>query len=166
MLPGQNDSALSSGIWDGKLNYKAEIDATQQDTTEAQNPINNTKEDKQKTFSIRVEVNKLATGQNPLEVHKALSESLGQKAYFFIGGSPIDKSYYFLKSVELRYSNIDISRNGSPYRAEIMLEFVEDVVMRVEQEKAKETTTKDGKKTASKVSPSKAAKKAEAKIWD
>jgi hypothetical protein len=166
MPPGQKYDIVSSGSWDGNINYKSEIDATQQATTEAQEPINKKGDDKQKSFSINIVVNKLASGLDPLTVHKSLCKSLGKKSYFFIGGVPIDKSYYFLQSVELRYSNIDIAPDGTPYRAEISLAFVEDIIMRVQQQKAKETTDKKtGKQTASKVGASKAAKEEEIKKW-
>lgn len=165
MLPG-NNSRNSSGAWDGQFSYKSELDLQQQETTEAQNPINSTGEDKQKSFSIRLEVNKLADGLDPLAVHKSLCASQGKKSRFFIGSKPIDTSYYFLQGVELRYSNIDISPDGSPYRAEITLSFTEDVVMRTEKKENSVYTTESGSKSASKVGASKSAKKAaKESIW-
>ncbi len=164
-LPG-NNSRNSSGAWDGQFSYKSELDVEQQETTEAQNPINSTGEDKQKSFSIRVEVNRLAGGLDPLAVHKSLCSSMGKKSRFYIGSTPIDKSTYFLKDVELHYSNGDIAPDGTPFRADITLSFVEDVIMRKEQEKSKEpTTTENGKKSASKVGANKDAKKAEIERW-
>lgn len=165
MLPG-NNSRHSSGSWDGQFSYKAECDMQQQETTEAQNPINNTGEDKQKSFSVRLTVNKLADGLDPLEVHKSLCASQGKKSRFFIGAEPIDKSYYFLKGVELRFSNIDIAQDGKPYRAEITLSFVEDVIMRTEKKENSVYTTESGSKSASKVGASKSAKEsAKESIW-
>lgn len=164
MRPGQKIDILSSGSWDGVITYKREIDAQQQTTTEAQNPINKSGEDRQKSFSINIEVNKLASGKDPLTVHKSLMKSLGKKSLFFIGALPIDSSYYFLKSVEVRYSNIDIAADGSVYRAFMVLEFVEDVIMRVEK-KTSENSKNTGKPTASQTGASKAAKKAEIEKW-
>lgn len=166
-LPG-NNSKNSSGSWDGQFSYKSELDVKQQETTEAQNPINNTGEDKQKSFSIRVVVNELAGGKDPLKVHKSLCESLGKKSRFYIGSKPIDTSYYFLKGVELHYANADIAPDGTPYRADITLSFVEDVIMRKEQKDSKEPSASSkgsGKKSASKVGASKDAKKAEIERW-
>lgn len=172
MPPGQTLDILSSGTWDGLINYKSEADAQQQTTTEAQNPINKEQEDKQKSFSIKIEVNKLASGLDPLTIHKSLCKSLGTKSHFFIGALPIDTSYYFLKSVELRFSNSDIAPDGTPFRADISLQFEEDVIMRVEQKKAKETetttdngTNKSTKKSASRIGASKDAKAEEIKRW-
>lgn len=164
MLPGTK-SKNSSGTWDGQFSYKAECDVQQQETTEAQNPINNTGEDKQKSFSIRIVVNKLADGLDPLVVHKSLCASQGKKSYFYIGSKPIDSSYYFLKGVELHYSNIDIAPDGTPYRADITLSFIEDVIMRKEKSKGVSTTS-SGKKSAAKVGASKDAKKAEIERWE
>lgn len=167
MPPGKSYDAVSSGTWDGKITLTNEIDAKQQETTEAQNPINKEDGDKQKSFTISVEVNKLATGQDPLTVHKFLCNSIGKKSYFFIGSIPIDTSYYFLKNVELRYSNIDIAPNGDPYRAEITLSFVEDVIMRVEQKNTqKPTQSSSGGQTASNVGASNDAKRAAQSIWE
>lgn len=164
MRPGQKADNFSSGSWDGVINYKREIDAQQQTTTEAQNPINNKGDDKQKSFSINIEVNKFATGRDPLTVHKQLKKSLGKKSYFFIGSIPIDNSYYYLKSAELRFSNIDIAADGSVYRAFIVLEFVEDVIMRVNKKTSEKSKT-TGKQTASKIGATKEAKKAEIEKW-
>ena len=161
-LPGTNASN-SSGAWDGQFSYKAELDVEQQETTEAQNPILNKGEEKQKSFAIRVIVNTLADGLDPLKVHKSLCDSAGKKARFYIGAKPIDKSYYFLQSVDLRFSNIDISAGGKPYRAEIELQFVEDTVQRKETADNSNVWGEKGKKTAAKVGASKTSKSA---IWD
>lgn len=163
MLPG-NKRKDSSGSWDGQFSYKAECDVQQQETTEAQNPINNTGEDKQKSFSIRIVVNKLADGLDPLAVHKSLCASEGKKSHFYLGSKPIDSSYYFLQDVELHYSNIDIAPDGTPYRADITLSFVEDVIMRKKKGDGT-TTTSSGKKSAAKVGASKEAKISAKEVW-
>lgn len=153
LLPaGGKLAPAGSGIWDGVLNYSAGLEVTQEETTEGQNPLDKKGGDKPKDFSIRVEVNKIADGTSPLFTYKKWQNSLGKKGYFFIGNLPLDLSMYILKRVEFSYSNKDIAANGEPYRAEIILSFVEDVV----QKKADNAIKDDTKKT-----PSKAAKNAE-----
>lgn len=166
LLPaGGKIAPMGSGIWDGILNYSAGLDITQEETTEGQNPLDKKGGDKQKDFSIRVEVNKLADGTNPLLTYKHWQASLGKKGYFFVGNVPIDKSMYILKRVELSYANKDIAADGSPFRAEIILSFVEDVIQKKVDAEIKEEQQKPAEK--SKKTVSKSAKKAEkTATWD
>lgn len=160
MPPGKYDE-VSSGIWDGVITYSSEIDAEQQETTEAQNPIDQKGGDKQKSFSITVQVNKLATGQDPLLIYSLWVAEIGKCYPFFIGALPIDTSNYRLKSVGMSFQNADIAPDGAAFRIDINLDFEEDIILR----KKKETNESgDTKKTASNVGASKAAKKTE-NIW-
>lgn len=161
---GGKIAPMGSGIWDGSLNYSSELDIEQEETTEGQNPLDKKGGELAKEFSIRVQVNKIADGTSPLATYKKWQDSLGKKGYFFIGGAPIDNSMYILKRVEISFSNVDIAADGSPYRADIMLSFVEDVVQKkVDAEIKEQAAAGDTKKTVSK-----AAKKAEKQTatWD
>ncbi len=164
LLPaGGKIAPMGSGTWDGTLTYTSELDIEQEETTEAQNPLDKKGGDVAKEFSIRVDVNKIADGSTPLVVYKGWQCDLGKKGYFFIGNIPIDSSMYILKQVEISFNNKDIAADGSPYRADIMLTFVEDVVQKKVDAEIKEKAAEgDTKKTASK-----SAKKAEkSATWD
>lgn len=164
MPPGKAYGTASAGIWDGVFNYTAELDAEQQETTEAQNPLDVKGGDKQKGFSISVEVNKYATGQNPLAVYSRWIKALGKSSRFFIGTAPIDGSRYILKRVEIDFTNDDIAATGEPFRVFLSLEFIEDTILRISS-KGVEDEGDTTKKTASTVGPKKAEKKAEAGVF-
>lgn len=156
LLPPGRANIASAGIWDGMLNYASELEIAQQETAEAQNPLESKGGDRQKQFSLSVQVNKYATGQNPVDVHQAWMRSLGKTNYFFVGALPISPSRFMLTGVELHFTNRDIAADGSVYRADIYLTFAEDVLLRVPCNDAK------ADKSAVKVGAKKAAKKAEA----
>lgn len=160
LLPPGRANIASEGIWDGVLSYASELEAEQQETAEAQNPLEVKGGDKQKQFSISVQVNKYATGQNPVDVHQAWMRSLGKSNYFFVGALPISRSRFMLQSVELHFTNLDLAADGSVYRADIYLSFAEDILLRVPCDTVEET--EEGGKSAAKVGAKKAAKKAEA----
>ncbi len=162
LLPPGRANTASAGIWDGVLNYASELEAEQQETAEAQNPLEAKGGDKQKQFTISVQVNKYATGQNPVDVHQAWMRGLGKSNYFFVGALPISSSRFMLESVELHFSNRDIAADGSVYRADIHLSFVEDTLLRMPCGKAEETEA--GGTSAAKAGANKAAKKAEASL--
>lgn len=167
MPPGKYDIA-SSGIWDGIITHTSELDIEQQDTTEAQNPLDVKGGDKQKSFSINVQVNKLATGQDPLSVYASWVRDIGKSYPFFIGAVPIDASVYRLQSVNLSFQNADIAPNGAAFRVDIALDFEENTILRVASKGVEENENEDRstkKKTASNVGASKAAKDAEIKKW-
>lgn len=159
LLPaGGKIAPAGSGIWKGTLTYTSELNIEQEETTEGQNPLDNKGGDIPKEFFIQVEVNKIADGTNPLATYKKWQDSLGKKGYFFIGNTPIDTSMYILRQVEISFSNKDIAADGSPYRADIMLTFNEDVVQKKVDAEIKETAA---------ATVSKAAKKAEKKsVWE
>lgn len=173
MPAGKSYGAISSGMWDGAITYTSEIDAEQQETTEAQNPLDVKGGDKQRSFSITVEVNKLATGQDPLTVHALWCTSIGKTAPFFLGTIPLDGSKYRLKSVNLNLQNAYFAPDGSVYRATIGLDFEEDTILRITSKGVEDTEDATGdkkksgtttKKTASNVGATKAAKQSE-NIW-
>lgn len=166
--PGKAYGNFSAGSWDGVFNYTSELDAEQQETTEAQNPIDTKGGDKQKEFSIRVEANKYATGRNPLGIYRRWIQALGKSARFYIGSKPIDGSRYILKRVNIEFGKEDIAADGSPFRVFIDLEFIENTILRKSSngvEDKEENGEKTNKKTASKVAPKKAEKKAESGIF-
>lgn len=156
LLPPGRASRVSAGIWDGKLNYASELEARQQEATEAQNPLETTGSDKQKRFSLAVQANKYATGQNPVDVHQAWLLSLGKSHWFLVGALPLSPSRFMLESVELHFSNRDIAADGSVYRADIHLGFIENTLLRTPR------TGVDEGGSAAHAGPSPAAKKAEA----
>ncbi len=156
LLPPGRANVASAGIWDGVLNYASELEVEQQETAEAQNPLESKGGDRQKQFSLSVQVNKYATGQNPVDVHQSWMRSLGKTNYFFVGALPISPSRFMLTGVELHFTNRDIAADGSVYRADIYLTFAEDILLRVPCNDAK------ADKSAVKVGAKKAAKKAEA----
>lgn len=160
LLPPGRANIASAGIWDGVLNYTSELEAEQQETAEAQNPLETKGGDKQKEFTISVQVNKYATGQNPVDVHQSWMRSLGKTNYFFVGAMPLSRSRFMLTGVEFHFTNRDIAADGSVYRADIFLSFAEDILLRVPCETVQEDT--EGKASAVKVGAKKAAKKAEA----
>lgn len=152
---GRNLSIFYAGTWDGVLNYTRESDIEQQETTEAQNPLDYKGADKEKSFSITVTVNKLATGHDPLSVYKDWARDLGKKSRFFVGLVPIDTSAYILQRVEMQYQNADIAVSGAAYRMTITLTFAEDTLLQTKQPQDA------AKESAADIKPSKAAKQAE-----
>lgn len=156
-VPGAALELVCSGTWDGNINYSTEIDAEQEETTEAQNPIYVKGGDKPREFEIRVIVETLATGQDPLGVYKAWMRDLGKSNYFFMGMLPIDRSMYILRRVQYYMVNADIAADGTPRRAEITLSFAEDTILKVANKEVKEDN-EDTKKSACKVGKTKAGK--------
>lgn len=166
--PGKPYGKSSAGIWNGEINYSNELDAEQQETTEAQNPLDVKGGDKQKSFTISVEVNSYATGQNPLAVYNRWIQAIGKSARFYIGRAPIDGSRYILKRVDIDFSNEDIAASGAPFRVFLSLEFVEYTLLRISSQSVEALENENAaaaKKTASKVGPKKAEKKAEAGVF-
>mgnify|MGYP003297936748 CR=1 FL=1 len=167
MPAGGKKNPSGSGIWDGSINYAAELDIEQEETTEGQNPLDQKGGDKAKEFSISVQVNKIADGTDPLKTYKKWQDSLGKKGYFYIGKKPIDKSMYMLKQVDFSCSNTDFAADGMPYRADITLTFTEDVVeKRAGQEIKAAAEAGTTKKTATKSAKKSEKKEKKVATWD
>ncbi len=143
---------VSSGIWDGAQQLTAELDVEQQETTEAQNPLDVKGGDKSREFTINVQVTTLGTGQNPIVVYNSWHRDLGKSYYFFNGALPIDTSQYILQTVELHFTYLDTAADGTPLRADISLTFVEDAILAVISKEEKEEK-KDPSKATKKKSP-------------
>lgn len=156
LLPPGRANRASAGIWDGKLNFTSEREAGQQEAVEAQNPLEPKEGDKQKQFSLAVQVNKYATGQDPVDVHHAWMLSLGKSHWFFVGALPISSSRFMLEAVEFHFSNRDLAADGSVYRADLHLSFIENTLLRSSRAGA------DDEGGSASAGPGKAAKKEEA----
>lgn len=138
---------VSSGIWDGAQTLTAELDVEQQETTEAQNPLDVKGGDKPREFTINVQVSTLGTGQNPIVVYNSWHRDLGKSYYFFNGALPIDTSQYILQAVELHFTYLDTAADGSPLRADISLTFVEDTILAIASKEEKEPSKNTKKKS-------------------
>lgn len=147
MPAGSSLGIVSSGIWDGHLPYAAELDVEQQETTEAQNPLDVKGGDKPREFMINIQVSTLATGQNPVVVYNAWERDCGKSYYFFVGAVPIDTSQYILREVSLHISYADTAADGTPLRAEISLSFMEDSILAIVSKNEKEPSKKTKKKS-------------------
>lgn len=145
---------MSSGIWDGYLRLTSELDVEPLAVTEAQCPLDVKGGDKPLEFAIQLQVSKLGTGSEPLVVAQAWQRSLGRSYLFFVGALPISTSQFILKSVEMFFFYEDTAADGSPLRCDLVLEFVEDVVLAVASKKQKEEKpAKGASKAAKKASP-------------
>lgn len=154
MPAGGKLGVVSSGIWDGYLRLTSELDAEQLETTEAQNTLDVKGGDKPLEFAIQVQVSKLGTGSEPLVVAQAWQRSLGKSYLFFVGALPISTSQFILKNVEMFFAYEDTAADGSPLRCDIVLEFSEDVVLAVANQRQKDEKPADGaSKAAKKASP-------------
>lgn len=142
--------SIASGIWDGKLNITRELDIEEQSTTEAQNPLDEKGGDKPREFSITVMVFRNATGSSPLTVYHSWWKDLGKCNYFFQGIQPIDTSQYILKHIAIDCGVQDFDANGEMYRADITLDFVEDIILKIVSQKLKEEKSRKGKSKAKK----------------
>ena len=153
MPAGSKLGVVSSGIWNSRINYTAELDVEQQETTEAQNPLDVKGGDKPREFTIDTEVSTLGTGQSPVAVYNSWHRDLGKSHYFFVGLAPIDMSQYILKTIEYSHTYWDTSAYGTPIRADIRLTFVEDTVLSIISKEEKEPSDATKKKSPKSQAP-------------
>lgn len=147
MPAGATLGVVSSGIWNGILPFSAELDVEQQETTEAQNPLDVKGGDKPREFSIDIQVSTLATGQSPVTVYNAWQRDQGKSYYFFVGALPIDDSQYILREIEYSHTYFDTAADGSPIRADMRLTFVEDTILSIVSKEEKEPSDAAKKKS-------------------
>lgn len=144
----------ASGIWDGALRLTSELEVEQLATTEAQNPLDVKGGDKPLEFTIGLQVSKLGSGADPVNVAKSWQRSLGKSYLFFVGALPISTSQFILRNVHFSFGYEDTATDGSPLRCDIVLDFTEDTVLATAAKEQREESPSEGaSKPAKKSSP-------------